>query len=102
MILLERSLGAPDQLPQAGLARLEQIIGDPKAEPPIPALVPVSKSTWWLGVRTGRFPPAIKVTPGVSAWRWRDINRLLDNLRPTKEWSPGSESPATGAARSNK
>jgi hypothetical protein len=32
-------------LPKVGLARLEQIIGDPKADPPISPVIPVSKST---------------------------------------------------------
>jgi predicted DNA-binding transcriptional regulator AlpA len=87
-VLLERAADPAGEIPKAGLARLEQIIGDPKANPPIPALVPVSKSTWWSGVRSGRFPPPIKVTPGVSAWRWEDIHRLLESLRPEEEWKP--------------
>jgi hypothetical protein len=88
MVLLERAHEPGEALPRAGLARLEQIIGDPKADPPIRPLIPVSKSTWWAGVRTGRFPPSIKVTPGVSAWRWEHIHRLLESLRPKEEWTP--------------
>lgn len=88
-VLLERALDPAGGLPKAGLARLEQIIGDRKADPPIPALVPVSKSTWWAGVRSGRFPPAVKVTPGVSAWRWADVGALLDALSPAEKWTAG-------------
>ena len=44
------------QLPETGYVRLPQIIGDKNAEPPIPAIIPVSKSTWWEGVRTGALP----------------------------------------------
>lgn len=87
-VLLERAVEPAGEIPKAGLARLEQIIGDPKASPPIRAVIPVSKSTWWAGVRSGRFPPAIKVTPGVSAWRWADLHRLLESLRPEQEWEP--------------
>ena len=58
MVLLERVPESGEALPRAGLARLEQIIGDPTADPPIPPLIPISKSTWWAGVRSGRFPPA--------------------------------------------
>ena len=47
-------------LTQPRLLRLKQIIGDPNADPPIPPIVPVSKSTWWEGVRTGRFPKPVK------------------------------------------
>ena len=87
-ILLERAPDPDGQLPEVGLARLEQIIGDRKSDPPIRPVIPVSKSTWWAGVRSGRFPPAIKVTKGVSAWRWEDIRRLLESLRPEAEWTP--------------
>ncbi len=88
MVLLERATEPAGDLPRVGLARLEQILGDLKATPPIPPIVPVSRSTWWAGVRSGRFPPAVKVTPGVSAWRWEDIRRLLDSLKATHEWQP--------------
>lgn len=45
-------------LPETGFVRLPHIIGDAKAQPPIPAIIPVSKSTWWAGVKSGRFSPA--------------------------------------------
>jgi prophage regulatory protein len=68
-------------LPEAGYIRLPQIIGNSKAVPPIPAVVPVSKSTWWAGVKSGRFPQPVR-TLGVriTAWRVEDIRQLLDNL----------------------
>ncbi|MCU0973195.1 MAG: hypothetical protein MUF80_04470, partial [Burkholderiales bacterium] len=87
-VLLERAPDPAGELPRHGLARLEQIIGDRTADPPIRPLIPVSKSTWWAGVRSGRFPPAVKVTKGVSAWRWEDIHRLLESLRPERDWEP--------------
>jgi predicted DNA-binding transcriptional regulator AlpA len=34
------------------------IIGDKKANPPIPALIPVSKTSWWNGVKSGKYPKA--------------------------------------------
>ena len=64
-------------LPQTGLLRLSQIIGNPKAEPPIPAIIPVKKSTWWAGVKDGRFPKPVKISPGVTAWRVEDIVDLI-------------------------
>ena len=44
-----------NHLPETGFPRLTQTIGNPKAEPPIPAVIPASKSTWWEGVRTGHY-----------------------------------------------
>ena len=64
-------------LPETGFLRLRQIIGDPKAEPPIPPIIPVKKSCWWSGVRTGRFPKPVKLGPRVTAWRVEDILVLI-------------------------
>jgi prophage regulatory protein len=65
------------QLPETGFLRLPQIIGDPDATPPVPALVPVKKSCWWAGVKAGRFPKAIKLGPRVTVWRVEDIRKLI-------------------------
>jgi hypothetical protein len=65
------------QLPETGFLRLPQIIGDAKANPPIPALMPVCKSTWWAGVKSGRFPAAVKLGPRTTVWRVEDIRSLI-------------------------
>jgi prophage regulatory protein len=67
-----------NELPDWALLRLKQIIGDPKADPPIPPIIPVSKSTWWDGVRTGRFPKPVKLGPHTTAWRVEDIRALIE------------------------
>jgi len=64
-------------LPETGFLRLTNIIGDAKANPPIPAIIPVSKSTWWAGVKTGRYPKPIKLGPRITAWRVEDIRNLI-------------------------
>lgn len=64
-------------LPETGFVRLIQIIGDPKASPPITAIIPVGRSTWWAGVRSGRYPAPVKLGPGVTAWRVEDIRTLI-------------------------
>jgi prophage regulatory protein len=38
--------------------------------------IPVSKSTWWAGVKKGTFPKPIKLTVRTTAWRESDIDRL--------------------------
>jgi predicted DNA-binding transcriptional regulator AlpA len=65
-------------LPEVGYLRLPQIIGCPKANPPIPAIIPVGKSTWWDGVRTGRFPSPVKLGPRVTVWRVEDIRAFIE------------------------
>jgi hypothetical protein len=66
-------------LPETGYVRLSQIIGNPKADPPIPPIIPVSRSTWLEGVKTGRYPKSVKLSPRVTAWRVSDIRTLIEN-----------------------
>ena len=68
------------QLAETGYLRLRQIIGDASANPPIPPIIPVSRSTWWEDVKTGRFPPAVKLGPAITAWRVEDIRALINQL----------------------
>ena len=67
-------------LPETGYLRLRQIIGNPKADPPIPPLIPVGKSTWWAGVASGRFPQPLKLGPNTTVWRVEDIRSLISNV----------------------
>jgi prophage regulatory protein len=67
-------------LPQTGFLRLKQIIGDPKAEPPIPPIIPVKKSCWWAGVKSGRFPASVKSGPRLTMWRVEDIRNLVKSF----------------------
>lgn len=69
-----------NQLPEIGFIRLKNIIGDPKANPPIPAIIPVSRSAWWQGVKSGIFPSAIKNALGikVTVWSVEDIRELVN------------------------
>lgn len=66
--------------PPAGFLRLPQIIGDPKATPPIPALIPVSSSTWWAGVKSGRYPKPVKLSERCTAWLAADVLALVSRL----------------------
>lgn len=58
-------------LPETGYLRLSSILG-----PHGP--IPVSKSTWWAGVKDGRYPKPIKLSRRVTAWRVADIRKLID------------------------
>lgn len=70
-----------NQLPETGFLRLPQIIGDPKAEPPIPPIIPVKKSCWWAGVKSGRFPRPVKIGNGRGTfWRVEDIRTLIESV----------------------
>lgn len=70
-------------MPESGFLRLWQIIGRPATdtEPAIPAIIPVSKSTWWDGVRSGRYPePTRSLGARITAWRAEDIRALIEAM----------------------
>lgn len=67
-------------IPETGFVRLNQIIGDPATEPPTPALIPVSATVWWEGIKSGRYPKGIKLSARTTAWRVEDIKALIQTL----------------------
>lgn len=67
-------------LPVTGFLRLSQIVGNQRANPPIPPLIPVSKSTWWSGVKSGRFPKPVKLSVRCTAWKVEDIIDLMQRM----------------------
>lgn len=60
----------------AKLLRLTQIIGDKQKG--IEPLIPIGKSSWWNGVKTGRFPQPIKLGSKTTCWRESDILALIN------------------------
>lgn len=68
------------QLPETGFLRLKQIIGDSKAAPPIQPLIPVKKSTWFAGVKSGRYPKPVKLGARATAWRVEDIRAFIASI----------------------
>jgi predicted DNA-binding transcriptional regulator AlpA len=58
------------QLPPTGFVRLPGILA-----PHGP--IPVSKSTWWAGIKDGRYPKPVKLGPRITAWRVEDIRSLI-------------------------
>ncbi|GGI76251.1 hypothetical protein GCM10007973_11340 [Polymorphobacter multimanifer] len=43
--------------------------------PEVLRLIPVGKSSWWAGVKSGRYPQPIKLGPGITVWRIADIHQ---------------------------
>jgi prophage regulatory protein len=59
------------KLPETGFVRLKKILAP--AGP-----IPVSKSTWWAGVKDGRYPKPVKLGRRITAWRVEDIRDLIE------------------------
>ena len=55
-------------LPEVGYLRLSQIL----------SIIPISKSAWWEGCRSGLYPKPVKLGPRTTAWRVEDIRKLME------------------------
>lgn len=58
------------ELPKTGFIRLSVIL----------RIIPVCKSTWWAGVKTGRFPKPVKLGKRITAWKVEDIKALIEEF----------------------
>lgn len=56
-----------DVIPSTGFVRVRTILH----------VVPISRSTWWAWVASGKAPAGIKLGPRITAWKAEDINAFL-------------------------
>lgn len=56
-------------LPETGFVRLPQVL----------QFIPISKSAWWAGVASGRYPAAVKLSERTTCWRVEDIRDLIQS-----------------------
>jgi len=57
------------ELPKTGLLRINQVL----------RFIPISRSSWWAGVKAGRYPAPRKLSERVTCWRAEDIRDLIDS-----------------------
>ena len=67
-------------LQEKGFIKLSIIIGNSKTNPPIPALIPIGRTTWLNGVKSGKYPKPVKLGERSIAWRVEDIRNLLESI----------------------
>jgi predicted DNA-binding transcriptional regulator AlpA len=56
-------------LPPEGFVRLPVVI----------RIIGIGKTTWWNGIKNGRYPKPVKLGPRMSVWRVEDIRALIAN-----------------------
>ena len=61
-------------IPATGFLRLYQVL----------LLIPVGKSSWWRGVKEGRYPKPVKLGPRTTAWKAEDIAALVADIGGTE------------------
>ena len=49
-------------------------------------LIPVSRSTWYKWIQLGLAPKPIHISLRVAAWKYQDIDNLLDEMAKP-EWN---------------
>jgi prophage regulatory protein len=65
-------------LPSTGFVRLHQIIGDKKRG--IPGVLPIGRTTFLTGIKSGKYPRPVKLGERTTAWRVEDIRNLINSL----------------------
>ncbi len=56
-----------NEIPETGFLRLPQVL----------SVIPLGKTCWWEGVKSGRFPKPVKLSARCTAWRAEDIRDLI-------------------------
>lgn len=57
-------------LPETGFLRLPEVL----------RLFPVSRSSWYRGIKEGIYPRGVPLGPRTAAWRAEDIRRLIAEM----------------------
>ncbi|WP_279076636.1 helix-turn-helix transcriptional regulator [Bilophila wadsworthia] len=57
-------------IPSTGFLRLPQVL----------VLFPISKSAWWKGCATGRYPRPVKIGSRTTVWRAEDIRAFIEHV----------------------
>ncbi len=57
-------------IPETGFLRLPDVL----------SVIPVGKTCWWEGVKSGRYPRPVKLSARCTAWRAEDIRELIKAL----------------------
>ena len=66
-------------IPETALLRLSQIIGDKRKG--LAPLLPISKSSWWNGIKAGIYPKGRKLSRRTTVWLAADIRKLIEGVQ---------------------
>ena len=64
----------PTTIPETGFVRLSQVL----------TVIPLGKTCWWEGVKSGRYPKSVKLSARCTAWKAEDIQALIKQLGQAK------------------
>lgn len=61
-------------LPETGYVRIKHVL----------RVIPIGASTWWAGVKSGRYPAPVKIGARITLWRVEDIRALIEGLNNSR------------------
>lgn len=73
-LFYEVSMNDLHSLPEEGFLRLRQVL----------QIIPVSKTVWYAGIKSGLYPKSRKISRGRVAWSVKDIRTLYHTLNENK------------------
>lgn len=47
--------------------------------PQVLSLIPISRASWYAGVKNGRYPRSVSIGPRAVGWRSSDIQSLIQS-----------------------
>ena len=53
--------------------------------PQVLTIIPISKSAWWEGCLTGRYPKPVKLGPRTTVWKATDIAAFIERVNAEQE-----------------
>jgi prophage regulatory protein len=62
------------ELPKTGLLRIKQVL----------QFIPVSRSSWWAGVKSGKYPTSVKLGDRTTCWKAEDIQFLVNGVEVSR------------------
>jgi hypothetical protein len=71
--IVRTQTGTVGALPASGFVRLPVIIGTGDT----PGVYPVGKTSWYRGIKEGRYPAPVQLGPRAVGWRVEDIRDLI-------------------------
>jgi len=71
-------MATQNSIPETGFLRLYQIVGHKKRN--ITPLIPVCRTSFLNGVKSGKYPRPVKLGERTTAWRVEDIRNLIESF----------------------
>ena len=61
-------------IPEQGFLRLREVL----------KVIPVGKTCWWEGVKSGRYPKPVKLSKRCTGWRAEEIRELMQRINESR------------------